>query len=253
MITVGVSGAPGRMGRLSIAAIAATDDLEIAGLYAPGHDGEVIDGHSCSGDPAALSGCDVVLEFTNPDAAAANVPVWRASGADVVVGTSGYTIERLDALAASWDGLESRCLVVPNFAIGAVLMMRFAELAAPHFRSAEVVEMHHEDKPDAPSGTSLQTAARIAAARSGAPHGRGREIVGGALGADVDGVPVHSIRLDGSVAHQEVIMGTTGQYLTIRHDTTNYQAFAPGILLAIRRLSELPPGLTVGLEGLLGV
>jgi 4-hydroxy-tetrahydrodipicolinate reductase len=241
------------MGRLTIAAIDEAADLEIGGLYAPGHRGERIGTHECSADPAALAGCDVIVEFTNPDAAAANVAVWRETGADVIVGTSGYTTERLGELRAAWAGLASRCLVVPNFAIGAVLMMRFAELAAPHFESAEIVEMHHEDKPDAPSGTSLQTAARIAAARSGDPRGRGREILPGALGAEVEGVPIHSIRLAGSVAHQEIILGTTGQYLTIRHDTTDYGAFAPGILLAIRNRTELPPGVTVGLESLLGV
>lgn len=253
MIRVGVSGAPGRMGRLTIETVDAADGMEVAALYAPGHDGEEIGGYVCGSGPAVMNGCDVVVEFTNPGAADRNVPVWRDLGADVIIGTSGYTTERLDELRAGWEGIDSRCLVVPNFAIGAVLMMRFSELASPYFGSAEIVEMHHEDKPDAPSGTSLQTAARIAAARSGEPHGRGREMVEGALGADVEGVAIHSIRLAGSIAHQEVILGTTGQYLTIRHDTTNYQAFAPGIELALRRLTELPTGVTVGLEQLLGV
>jgi 4-hydroxy-tetrahydrodipicolinate reductase len=253
MITVGISGAPGRMGRLTLAAAQAADDMQVGGLYAPGHSGEEIHGHRCSDDPASLGECDVIVEFTNPDASETNVPHWRDLGAHVLIGTSGYTTERLDALRAGWGDGPGRCLVVPNFAIGAVLMMRFAELAAPHFESAEVIEMHHEDKPDAPSGTSLQTAARMAAARSGEPHGRGNEIVAGALGADVEGVAVHSIRLAGSVAHQEVILGTTGQYLTIRHDTTDYQAFAPGILLAIREIGGLADSVTVGLEVLLGV
>ena len=122
-------------------------------------------GHSCSENPAALSACDVIVEFTNPDAADENVPRWRDTGAHVVIGTSGYTAARLDTLTTDWAASVGRCLVVPNFAIGAVLMMRFAELAAPHFDSGEIVEMHHEDKPDAPSGTALATAARMAAAR----------------------------------------------------------------------------------------
>ncbi len=253
MITVGVSGAPGKMGRLTVGAVDQADGMEIGGLFAPGHGGESVGAHACSDYPKALSGCDVIVEFTNPDASQENVARWRQSGSDVIVGTSGYTTELLDQLAADWVGLESRCLVVPNFAIGAVLMMRFAELAAPHFGSAEIVEMHHKSKPDAPSGTSLQTAARMSAARSGSPHDRGRELVTGSLGADVEGVPIHSVRLEGSVAHQEVILGTTGQFLTIRHDTTDYQAFAPGIVLAINNRTTLPPGLTIGLDSLLGV
>ncbi len=253
MITVGVSGAPGKMGRLTVAAVEEADGLEIGGLYAPGHGGESIGTYACSDDPETLSGCEVIIEFTNPDATQANVVQWRQSGADVIVGTSGYTSERLAQLADDWVGLDSRCLVVPNFAIGAVLMMRFAELAAPHFESAEIIEMHHKSKPDAPSGTSLQTAARMAAARSGSAHDRGLELVAGALGADVEGVPIHSVRLQGSVAHQEVILGTTGQFLTIRHDTTDYKAFAPGIVLAIKNRTTLPQGLTIGLDSLLGV
>jgi 4-hydroxy-tetrahydrodipicolinate reductase len=132
-------------------------------------------------------------------------------------------------------------------------MMRFAELAAPHFESAEIVEMHHHDKPDAPSGTALHTAARMAAARKHATHSRGTEIAAGSLGGDVEGIPVHSLRLHGSVAHQEVVFGTVGQYLTLRHDTTDYECFAPGIILSLREIGSLEPGVTVGLESLLGV
>ena len=253
MINVGVSGANGTMGRLAIGAIDAVDDLAIGGLYAPGHADQEILGHSVSDDPAALSKCDVVIELTNPSAADENVPRWRDSGADVLIGTSGYTVDRIDALRKAWAGLDSRCLVVPNFAVGAVLMMRFAELAAPHFESSEIIEMHHHDKPDAPSGTALHTAARMAAARKQSPHGRGKEIVTGSLGGDVEGIPVHSLRLHGSAAHQEVILGTVGQYLTLRHDTTDYECFAPGIILSLREIGSLDSGVTVGLENLLGV
>jgi 4-hydroxy-tetrahydrodipicolinate reductase len=253
MIKVGVSGANGTMGRLTIAAIDAVDDLSLGGLYAPGRDGQDILGHTAGGDPASLSECNVVIELTNPTAADENVLRWRESGADVLIGTSGYTLERVDVLRDAWNGQESRCLVVPNFAVGAVLMMRFAELAAPHFESAEIVEMHHHDKPDAPSGTALHTAARMAAARDHGAHSRGTEIVAGSLGGDVEGIPVHSLRMHGTAAHQEVIFGTVGQYLTVRHDTTDYECFAPGVILSLRKIGSLEPGVTVGLERLLGL
>lgn len=132
-------------------------------------------------------------------------------------------------------------------------MMRFAELASPHFESAEIVEMHHHDKPDAPSGTALHTARRIAAAREREAHSRGSEIEAGALGSDVEGVPVHSLRVHGSIAHQEVVFGTDGQTLTVRHDTTDYKCFVPGVLLALREIRSLDPGVTVGLDPLLGL
>jgi 4-hydroxy-tetrahydrodipicolinate reductase len=250
---VGISGANGTMGRLTIEAINGVDDLTVGGLYAPGHGSQEILGHKASDDPAALADCDVIFEVTNPTASEENVPRWRAFGAHVLIGTSGYTVERVEALREAWTGMDSHCLVVPNFAIGAVLMMRFAELAAPHFESAEVVEMHHHDKPDAPSGTALNTAARMARARREGGHGRGQEIVSGSLGGDVEGIPVHSLRLHGTLAHQEVIFGTVGQYLTVRHDTTDYQCFAPGILLSLRKIGTLEPGVTVGLESLLGI
>lgn len=250
---VGISGANGTMGRLTIGAINAVDDLTVGGLYAPGRDGEDIMGYSASADPAALSDCDVVIELTNPSASDENVPRWRDSGKNVLIGTSSYTVARVDALREAWAGLDTRCLVVPNFSIGAVLMMRFAELAAPHFESAEIVEMHRDDKPDAPSGTALHTAARMAAARKHGAISRGSELVAGALGADVEGIPVHSLRMRGALAHQEVTLGSVGQYLTVRHDTTHYDCFAPGILKALREIGSLKSGVTVGLEGLLGV
>ncbi len=253
MVKVGISGANGTMGRLTIDALDKVSDLAASGFYAPGREGQEILGHQASGDPGALSGCEVIVEFTNPEAAEENVPRWRDIGADVVIGTSGYTSDRIEALRAQWRGLDSRCLVVPNFAIGAVLLMRFAELAAPHFESAEIIEMHHHDKPDAPSGTALHTAARMAAARQHGMHSHGVEIVPGALGADVEGIPVHSLRTHGSKAHQEVVFGTRGQYLTLRHDTTDYACFTPGIILALRSMKSLEPGVTVGLERLLRV
>jgi len=253
VISVGISGANGTMGRLTINAVNAASDLSVGGLYAPGRDGQDILGHTASDDPAVLARCRVIIELTNPAAADQNVPGWRNTGADVLIGTSGFTTARINALISQWQGLESRCLVVPNFAIGAVLMMRFAELAAPHFESAEIIEMHHHDKPDAPSGTALYTAARMAAARRHETHPRGSELVAGALGANVEGIPVHSLRTHGSSAHQEVVLGTIGQYLSLRHDTSNYDCFAPGILLALREIGSLDTGVTVGLDKLLDI
>lgn len=256
MISVGVSGAPGRMGRFTLGALAPIDDITVRGLYAPGHGGEDISGHTCSGDPEALRGCDVILEFTNPDAAPANVSRWRTFDAHVVIGTSGYDADRVAALEAEWAGSARRCLLVPNFSLGAVVMTRLAELAAPHFPAAEIVELHHDRKLDAPSGTALNLAARIGGARREAGIGpvfRGSESAPGALGAEVEGVPIHSVRAPGMLAHHEVIFGGVGEYLTVRHDTTDNAAYAPMIVLALRSVGRLEAPVTVGLEVLLGL
>lgn len=250
---IGVSGAAGRMGRLTIKVVDAAEGLEIGGLYAPRREDQIIDGHRVSADPSALKNCDVIIELTHPRASDQNVPVWRDLGADVVIGTSGYDTARLELLRRLWKDRETRCLVVPNFSIGVVLMMRFAEMAAPYFESSEIVEMHHFDKPDAPSGTSLQTAKRVAAARSQTVHDRGEELAPGALGASLEGIPIHSLRVHGALAHQEIIFGTTGQFLTIRHDATSYEAFSQGILLSLRKVHQLASGVTVGIGDLLAI
>jgi 4-hydroxy-tetrahydrodipicolinate reductase len=180
------------------------------------------------GEEADLSGLDAAIDFTQPDAAAANARTALEQGVPVVVGTSGVSgeeVEELDALALE---RSLQLLVVPNFAIGAVLMMRLAEAAAEHLPRAEIVELHHEGKKDAPSGTARATAERL----PGEP-------------------PIHSVRLPGLVAHQEILLGGDGQLLTIRHDTFSREAFVPGVLLALDKLATLPPGLTVGLEPLL--
>ena len=256
MIRVGISGAPGRMGRLSQSALGECDDLEISGLYAPGHGDEQLVAGVCSSDPESLRGCDVILEFSHPDTAPANVSRWMSFGSHVVIGTSGFDRSRIAALREEWAGSRQRCLVVPNFSVGAVLMARFAELAAPFFPAAEIVELHHDQKRDAPSGTALDTATRMSRARRGtdvSPLDRGCELKEGALGATVDGVPVHSVRMPGLLAHQEVILGKGGEYLTIRHDTTDRVAFATGIVLAVRSVAGLAEPVTVGLEGILGI
>jgi 4-hydroxy-tetrahydrodipicolinate reductase len=190
-------------------------------LEAAGHEVRGIE----LGDDADVAGCDAAVDFTTPDAAPTNVRAALEQGVSCVVGTTGWEPGELGALAAG-KGLQ--LFVAPNFSIGAVLMMRFARDAAAHFPRAEIVELHNEAKRDAPSGTAKATA----------------ELIGG-------DPAIHSVRLPGLVAHQEVIFGGEGQLLTIRHDTTGRESFADGVLLALEKLSELPPGLTVGLEFLI--
>lgn len=253
MIRVGVSGAGGRMGRLVAAGVADAADLEPGGLYDPAHPGEQVAGMTVSGQSEALAGCDVVVEFTIPDVVLGNLARWNAQGSHVVVGTSGFSDERVSEVDEMWGSGPPNCLIAPNFSIGAVLMMRFAELAAPHFAAAEVVELHHDRKADAPSGTAMNTAERIARANPDQQRAvQSAELAEGARGALVAEVPVHAVRLPGLVAHQEVLLGNQGEWLTIRHDTTDRSAFLAGVLLAIRNVASLP-GVTVGIEGLLGI
>jgi 4-hydroxy-tetrahydrodipicolinate reductase len=212
------------------------------------------------GDPREpLAGCDVVVDFTHPGAVMDNLRWCIGAGLDTVVGTSGFGEDRL-ALVRDWlaDAPKVRVLVVPNFSIGAVLMMRFASQAARFFASAEVIELHHGGKADAPSGTAARTAALIAEARAaaglGAPPDATVTALDGARGAVLDGgVHVHSVRLAGLVAHQEVLFGGTGEILTIRHDSLDRASFMPGVLIGIRGVASLPEGLTVGLDPLLGL
>ncbi|MFQ5966750.1 MAG: 4-hydroxy-tetrahydrodipicolinate reductase [Acidimicrobiia bacterium] len=249
---VGVSGAAGRMGRLISAALLEAEDLSLVALYAPGRRSLEVAGLASSDDPEVLRAAEVVVEVTTPEAVMDNAARWLEYGLHTVIGTSGFTAERLSELESLWGDGPPNCLVVPNFSVSAILQMHFSELAAPHFDGVEIIELHHEDKPDAPSGTSLATARRIAAVWKGDGTGRGEELVSGALGAEVEGVPIHSVRLAGLVAHQEVIFGAAGQTLTIRSDATSWESFMPGVLLAIRSVGGLS-GVTVGLESLLGL
>lgn len=254
MIRVSVSGAAGRMGRLVAETVAGEEGLELTACFDPHHAGEEAGGVAVSDDPGVVSGSEVVVEFTTPDVVMGNLRAWREAGVHAVVGTSGFDEGRLAAVRTQWAEGPARCLVVPNFSIGAVLMMRFAELAAPYFAASEVVELHHDRKADAPSGTALATAARMSAA--GGRQDRSvatEELVSGARGADAGGVPVHSVRLPGLVAHQEVLLGSPGETLAIRHDTTDRVAFMPGVMLAIRAVAGLPDPVTVGLDPLLGL
>ncbi|BBZ34235.1 4-hydroxy-tetrahydrodipicolinate reductase [Mycolicibacterium confluentis] len=242
---VGVLGAKGKVGATMVAAVEAADDLE----FSAGVD---------AGDPLSAltdSGTEVIIDFTHPDVVMDNLKFLIDNGIHAVVGTTGFTQDRLDQVQQWLDAKPGAAvLIAPNFAIGAVLTMHFAQQAAPYFESVEIIELHHPQKADAPSGTAARTAKLVAEARKGLPPNPDATSTGldGARGADVDGVPVHSVRLTGLVAHQEVLFGTQGETLTIRHDSLDRTSFVPGVLLAVRKIAE-HPGLTVGLEPLLNL
>ena len=240
---VAVLGAKGKVGATMVAGVESAEDL----TFTTGVD---------AGDPLeALTDTDteVVIDFTHPSVVMDNLKFCIDNGIHAVVGTTGFTDERLDQVR-QWvaDKPQARVLIAPNFAIGAVLSMHFAAQAARFFESVEVIELHHPYKADAPSGTATRTAQLIAEARKELPPNPDATSTGldGARGASVEGVPVHSVRLAGLVAHQEVLFGTEGETLTIRHDSIDRTSFVPGVLLAVRRINEFP-GLTVGIEPLL--
>jgi 4-hydroxy-tetrahydrodipicolinate reductase len=233
------------MGSTVCRAVEGAPDLELVGRYDVGDD---------LGD---LGGADVVVEFSVPGAAAANVSYCIDRGRHVVVGTTGWTQDALAALTAELaDKPDVAVLIAPNFAIGAILMMSFAQQAARFYESVEIVELHHPDKVDAPSGTAARTASLVARARQDAGLGEVPDATSsdpeGARGARVDGIPVHALRLRGLVAHQEVLLGAAGELLTIRHDSFDRVSFMPGVLSGVRLVGD-HPGLTVGLEHYLGL
>jgi len=244
-IKVAVIGAAGRMGQQTCRAVVGAEDLELVA--------EIDSDRSV--DEAAAAGAQVVVDFTRPDVVMGTLERVLALGMHAVIGTSGFDDERLTqvrAMAKNSPGVG--IVVAPNFAVGAVLLMRFAREAAAHFTSVEIIETHHPDKVDAPSGTAVHTAQLIAAARAAAdaksPPDATSSALPGARGATVDGIPVHSVRLRGAVAHEEVVFGNAGEILTLRHDSLDRAGFMPGVLLAIRHVTGRP-GLTVGLEPLL--
>jgi 4-hydroxy-tetrahydrodipicolinate reductase len=246
MIKVGVLGAKGRMGTQVCGAVTGAGDMELTATV------DIGDGRD------SLTAADVVVDFTHPDAVMDNLRWCVVHGRNTVIGTSGFDEDRLAAVRSSLGAApEVSVLVVPNFSIGAVLMMRFAAQAARFFESAEIIELHHAGKADAPSGTAARTASLIAAARSDAGLGSAPDAttaaLTGARGADVAGLRVHSVRLAGLVAHQEVLLGGHGEVLTIRHDSLDRSSFMPGVLAGIRGVGSLPPGLTVGLDTILGL
>lgn len=245
MIRVGVFGARGRMGAEVCRAVAGAPDLELGAALDLGD------------DRTPAESCQVMVDFTHPDAVLGNLDWCLEHGLHAVVGTTGFTAERLTALQASLlDHPGVGIVVGANFSIGAILMMQFADIAARFYESVEIIELHHPNKADAPSGTAERTARRIAAVRAAAdrppvPDATTQEVPG-ARGAEIDGIRVHGVRLRGLVAHQEVLFGDPGETLTIRHDSYDRASFMPGVLAAIRAVPNRP-GLTVGIDDLLGV
>ncbi|MCX6422973.1 MAG: 4-hydroxy-tetrahydrodipicolinate reductase [Actinobacteria bacterium] len=239
---VGVVGARGRMGLAAAVAVDASSDLQLVAQL------DIGDGLEALTD----ANVDVVIDFTHPDAVMATLDYVISHDIHAVVGTTGFTEDRLavvrDLLA---QHPEVGVLIAPNFSVGAILLMKFAVQAATYFESIEIIELHHPDKADAPSGTARHTAELVAAARAGmvAPDATVTALPG-ARGADVDGIPVHSVRLRGLLAHEEVLLGGPGEVLTLRHDSLDRSSFMPGVLLGVRQVAA-SPGLTVGLENFL--
>ena len=241
-LKVGVLGAKGRMGATVCEAITASSDCELVSAL------------DINDDLMALvsSGAQVVVDFTTPDSVPTNLKFLAANNIHAVVGTTGFDADKLAVVEKQFAAGEANVVIAPNFGLAAVLMMQFAAQAAPHFESVEIIELHHPRKADAPSGTARRTAEMIADARSGMPAmpDATSDLLPGARGANVSGIPVHSVRLQGLVAHQEIVFGGPGESLTIRHDSYDRESFMPGVLLAVRKVSQTP-GLTYGLEHLL--
>ncbi len=292
MLRVGVFGAGGRMGATVLGAIASDPELELAAAVDPAHAGEQAGAGGLvvarGPETMAEAGVEVAVDFTVAEAAFANAAWCAGHGVHAVIGTTGFSEDALAALRDLFEASPANCIVAPNFAIGAVLMMRFAELAAPWFAGVEVVELHHDGKLDAPSGTALSTAKRLAAARSACGSGgsaasgpapAGAAGTGAASGSNgaraaraggdggdggdggvnpargleaAPGVHVHAVRLKGLVSHQEVLLGNAGEVLAIRHDSLDRASFMPGVLLAVKQVARRR-GFTLGLDALLGL
>jgi 4-hydroxy-tetrahydrodipicolinate reductase len=253
---VGVIGANGRMGATVCDAVRAADGLELVAAVDPSFPTDVVSGDGVVNGHdlrvLAETGCDVAVDFTIATASRVALPFLAMHGIHAVVGTTGFDEGDLDAFHSAFAGSGANCLIAANFAISAVLMMRFAEMAAPFFDTAEIIELHHDAKVDAPSGTALETARRMVPSSEGwAPDPtRHVEADGARGGVGPNGVRVHSVRMRGMTAHQEVILGAEGQTLTIRQDSYDRSSFMPGVVLACRRIAEFP-GLTIGLDALL--
>ncbi len=249
-IAVAVLGARGKVGQEVCKAVEAAEDLRLVASVDTGEGDDSL-------DDVVRNGAQVIVDFTHPDVVMDSLEFLVDHGIHAVVGTTGFDDERLDQLRG-WLESSPRTgvLIAPNFSIGAVLMMRFAAEAAPYYESAEIVELHHPDKADAPSGTARRTASLIADARRDAGLGPVPDAtstsIEGARGAEIDGIHVHGLRVRGLVAHQEVLLGGQGETLTIRHDSLDRVSFTPGVLLGVRQIGE-HPGLTVGLEPFLGL
>ena len=261
-IRVAVMGAAGRMGTTVCRAVLDAPDMELVAVVDPPHEGKPLDEFGIAGTGLTLEMLGpsvkkaeplVAVDFTNLDGARANLRWCGLNGVHAVVGTTGLTEGDLQDLSGMFNGERANAVVAPNFAIGAVLMMQLAAIAAPWFESAEIIELHHDNKIDAPSGTAMLTAQRMAeTSTEWTPDPTEKHVLRGARGGEgPGGIHIHSVRLRGLVAHQEVLLGTTGQSLSIRHDSYDRTSFMPGVLLAVREVANRP-GLTIGLDTLLG-
>lgn len=260
MIRVGVIGAAGKMGRLVCRGVVDDPDMALVAAVSPSHAGESLGTASGVGDAEVTitprmetllqAEAEVAVDFTRPDTVMDNIRFGVTHGIHMVVGTTGIGPAELDRIREWLEEGEANVVVAPNFSVGAVVAQRLAEQAAGYFPAAEVIELHHDQKVDAPSGTAAVTARRLAVSRQEAWSGPGEETVPGVRGGEVEGIRVHSVRLPGLVAHQEVLFGAPGQTLSIRHDAMDRASYIPGVLLAVKEVPRRP-GLTVGLEPLL--
>ena len=248
---VAVSGAMGRLGSVIAQGVAKAEDMQLSAVYDPLHAGAEVAGMQIETAIEQVD-ADIVVECTHPDVVMENLERWHAQGKSVVVGTSGFTVERIDQVKSFWSNPATGCLIVPNFSIGGVLMMRFAELASPYFNSAEVIERHEDIKPDAPSGTALATAMRMGTARKQTGEKASHEIVPGARGGLVNGVRVHSLRMRGLLSDQEVAFSNLGETFSLNNRSTSYESFANGALVAIRYARTIK-GVAIGLDAALGL
>jgi len=229
---VAVSGAIGRLGSVIAHGISIAKDMQLTGVYAPGHVGKMMAGMDIE-DSTKKINAQIIVECTHPGVVMENLIKWHAKGMSVVIGTSGFTEDRIKELKSFWGEDDPGCLIVPNFSIGAVLVMRFAEMASAHFDSAEIIERHEDTKPDAPSGTALATAMRMGKNRVQSGQVPTNELVKGARGGLVSGVHVHSLRMKGMLSDQEVAFSNLGEIFSIHHSSTSYQSFVSGALVAI--------------------
>lgn len=248
MTKVAVSGGMGRLGSVIAKAISNADDMQLSGVYSPSHVGKTFEGMKIE-DSIENINAQVIVECTHPNVVMENLKQWHGKGIHVVVGTSGFTSERIQEVKSFWGENDNGCLIVPNFSIGAVLMMRFAEIASAYFESAEIIERHENTKPDAPSGTALATAMRMGKHRK-ETEDKSNEIVKGARGGLASGIRVHSLRMKGLLSDQEVAFSNLGETFSITHRSTSYESFANGALVAIRYVQKIK-GVAIGLDAAL--
>ena len=251
MMKVAVSGAMGRLGSVIAEGISNADDMLLCGVYDPYHAGKVVAGMEIE-DSITKINAQIIVECTHPDVVMENLRNWHAKGFSVVIGTSGFTEDRINELKSFWHEGDPGCLIVPNFSIGAVLMMRFAEIASAHFASAEIIERHEDIKPDAPSGTALATAMRMGKYRKESEQIKNEEVVKRARGGLVSGVRVHSLRMKGLLSDQEVAFSNLGEVFSIHHSSTSYESFVQGALVALRYTHSMK-GVAIGLDAALDI